>query len=458
MLPRFVFGSRALILRGGEYGTPLDLGVQLPMLRSLRLPLCISRSRMLARFPDLYDKEEGSNIYNDVTIEAEQLCEVSREVEDVGFAHWIETARQFALDALGGLLTTPRRSGENDSQYRERIKSKIPTITGGGTIAHLQQIVSPILGCLPANVQIDDGNLEAWHGPSYEYILKLNGDATDFEGNHNGTEVGVPTYDTARFGDGLEDPTDSNYIRIDDDPAFDTDDFAVWAWVHPTDVAGTKYIKSKSDGTNFEWYLRIVAGKIEGYVNLDGSDVTVDSGATLLKADHSYFVLMSYDNTTKVLTLYMVEDGLQGEVIALTKFVGAAGSGDRTILAAAAPIYVGKNIVTAAQTWPGWIDHVGYVVSSVDDALAFNLAYAAPGLQHYAHFTIAIINYDTSLIDADDWSFATSEVNKAKAAGVLFEEFSNGPRYEDLDVADEGHIYHTTGITWTESLNITYPG
>ena len=458
MLPRFIFGSRSLILRGGEYGTPLDLGVQFPNLRSMRLPLCISRSRMLARFPDLYDTEEGSNIYKDVTIEAEQICQVSDEVEDVGWAHWIETARGFALEALGGLLGVVRRSGENDGQLRERIKSKIPTMTGGGTIPHLQQLVAPILGCLPANVQVNDGNLENWHGPSYEYILKLNGDALDYEGNHNGTEVGVPTYDTARFGDGLEDPTDANYIYIADDSAFDTDSFAVWTWIHPTDVSGTKYIKSKSDGSNFEWYLRMVGGKLEGKVVLSGTDADVDTGTDLLKVGHSYFVLMSYDANTMILTLFVVEDGLLGEVVRPTEYNGGAGAGSRTILVSAAPIYIGKNIVTASQYWVGWIDHVGYVVDAVEEKLAFELAYAAPGLQHYAHFTIAIINFDTSVIPADDWSFATDQVNKHKAAGVLFEEFSNGPRYEDLDVFDEGHIYHTTEITWTDSLNVTYPG
>src|SRR4030067_589566 len=156
---------------------------------------------------------------------------------------------------------------------------------------------------------------------------------------------------------------------------------------------------------------------------LAGQDADVNSGTTLLEANKTYFVALSYDAITLQATLHMVEDGLQGRMIALDRFIGAAGSGARSLQVA--DIYLGKNPAVAAQTFAGVIDHVGYVTSALGDKLADELAYAAPGLDHYAHFNIEIANFDTSVITSDDWFFAYDEVVRNKAAGVTFEGFSN---------------------------------
>jgi hypothetical protein len=439
------------------------IGCPLPNLNAQnQIGVCAALDRMIARMPFVYHTEDPSNIRKLITIESEQLCLLYDELEDVQHSHWVDTASGFALDALGSLLSTPRRAGETDSAFKARLKAVLPTFTGGGTIPHLKKIVAGALGgygVTEDNVQINDGYLVVWHGPHYEYILKLDGDATDWEGNHNGVEVGAPSYDDSRFDDGLSQPDDVNYIRIPDDSAFDTNDFYLWAWVNTSDVSGTRIIKIKSTvGGSIEWYLRVVNGQVQGKVKLATTDADVDSGTNTLETNKTYFILLAYNDSTKQSTLYIVEDGLQGRMIALSKFTGAAGAGARSLYASA-DIYLGMNPAVAGQVWDdGWIDHVGYNSGVMDNKLADELAYCAPGLNHYAHFNIEIANFDTSEISVDDWLFAEEEVRKNKAAAIEFDGFSNGPKIESILVTGHGHRYHHTEITFTESLNITYPG
>jgi hypothetical protein len=136
--------------------------------------------------------------------------------------------------------------------------------------------------------------------------------------------------------------------------------------------------------------------------------------------------------------------------------VSSAGAGAR-VLFTNAHIYLGKNPNVASQNLDGFIDHVGYITDNVTDKLANELAYAAPGLDHYAHFNITILGPLAASITGDDWVFAYNEIWKAKAAGVEFEGFSNGPQIHDIEVDDTAHRYHHTEITATESLNITHP-
>jgi len=458
-MKKFVEGSPASRLDARK-NDPRTIGQQLPVLRGGSLVgTCDALERMLARLPVVYYKDEDSNFRKLVAIESEQLCLLYKELSDVEQAHWVDTASSFALDALGAMLGTPRRTGETDSAYKSRIKAVLPTFTGGGTIPHLKKIVAGIFGVYGItedDVQINDGYLVSWHGPRYEYLLKLDGNALDWEGNHNGVEVGAPTYDTGRFDDALNEPSDASYVRIPDDTAFDSSSFSIWAWVHTTDVAGTRVIKIKSTiGGSWEWYLQLVNGQLQGAVKLTGSDALVDSGVELLEAGKTYFVALSYDDSAKKATLHFVEDGLQGKMIRMTRVTGPAGTGSR-VLYANADIYLGKNPAIAGQTWnKGWIDHVGYVVDKLTDKLADELAYAAPGIDHYAHFNIEIANFDTSPITPDDWTFAEQEVEENKAAGIKFDGFSNGPKRENISVEAEGNHYHYTDITFTNSLNVT---
>lgn len=460
-MKKIIPGFTGLILDARPWD-PLDIGrmpnnLHLPILRTRGLYLCDSFDRMLERYPIVYHTEDPSNIRKTVEIEAEQLCAIAETLSDIQYAHWVDTASGFALDALGSALATPRRPGESDFDYRSRLKAVLPTFTGGGTISHLKKLVAGIFakyGVTETEVLVNDGYTRTWHGPSYEYILKLNGNANDWEGNHNGVEVGSPTYASARFDDGLSEPDSSNYIRIPDDTEFDTASFAIWAWVYSNDVSGTQVIKIKQFGETREWYLQIVDGQVQGRVFTSGSAVLVNSGTDVLETDKWYFIALSYDDSTKQATLYIVEDGRQGRMVALDKYTGSAGSGSRVM--GAADIYLGIDYYGNYE-WEGIIDHVGYVTSELTDRLADELAYCAPGLDHYAHFNITI-NIDVSVITADDWAYAASEVRRNKAAGVTFEGFTNGPREEDIDVLDEGHIYHTSEITYTESLNITAPG
>ena len=456
-MKRFIGGSQGLVISAQEPWDPRSLGVQLPNLSArVAIALCSAFDRMLARMPKLYDVEEGSNIYNVIDVEAQQLCKLYEVENDIQDAHWVDTASAFSLDAIGSLLGTVRRSGETDSEYRERLKTVLPTTLGGGTIPHLKKILYGIFnkyGIAEADIVIGDGYLRDWHGPDYEFILPLDGDALDYEGAHNGVEVGVPVYDDARFADGLTDPTDANYIYVPDHVNFDTDSFSAWAWFKPTNVTGTKIILMKADGTNIEWYLRLNGTNLETFVNLVTTDVSI---STPIMINKTYFALLSYDNSTKQVSLYVVEDGLQGRVIALTKVVSSAGGGAR-VLFTNAHIYAGKNPGAASQYFVGFIDHIGYVVSAVTDKVANELAYAAPGLDHYAHFNITILGPLAATISIADWVFAYNEVWKAKAAGVEFEGFSNGPQIHEIEVADTAHRYHHTEITETESLNITHP-
>lgn len=69
-------------------------------------------------------------------------------------SHWVDTARDNDLDRLGLMLSTRRKIGEEDQEYRGRLKTAIIGYSGGGTQNSIRIMIRIALG-LPEDYSID---------------------------------------------------------------------------------------------------------------------------------------------------------------------------------------------------------------------------------------------------------------------------------------------------------------
>lgn len=69
-------------------------------------------------------------------------------------SHWVDTAHVTDLDRLGLMLSTRRKAGERDQEYRGRLKTAIIGYSGGGTQNSIRIMMRIALG-LPEEYPID---------------------------------------------------------------------------------------------------------------------------------------------------------------------------------------------------------------------------------------------------------------------------------------------------------------
>jgi hypothetical protein len=108
---------------------------------------------ILDNIPDLYNKEEGSNIYNLLNSIAVELDTFVSNLEEVRKAKFVDYAVQNDLDKIAAILNMKRFINENDDSFRGRIKSKVPSFIGGGAISALKQVVNNYLGVEPIIIE-----------------------------------------------------------------------------------------------------------------------------------------------------------------------------------------------------------------------------------------------------------------------------------------------------------------
>ncbi|MEM1542563.1 MAG: hypothetical protein QXV82_08030 [Ignisphaera sp.] len=111
--------------------------------------------RILDRFPSFYKTwDENSRIFKIINAVGKRLEEADKDTNMILRAHWIDTAFGNDIDRLGAIFNLKRRVGEEDSEYRSRLKRAIMDFKGGGTVSAILSSVKMILG-LPNDYPIE---------------------------------------------------------------------------------------------------------------------------------------------------------------------------------------------------------------------------------------------------------------------------------------------------------------
>jgi hypothetical protein len=85
---------------------------------------------------------------------ARTLDRTESDLIEILRSHWVDTARRDDLDRLGLALSTRRKVGEGDQEYRGRLKTAIIGYSGGGTLNSIRIMIRIALG-LPEGYPID---------------------------------------------------------------------------------------------------------------------------------------------------------------------------------------------------------------------------------------------------------------------------------------------------------------
>lgn len=111
--------------------------------------------RILDRFPSFYKTwDENSRIFKIISAVGKRLEEVDKDTNIILRSHWVDTAFGNDIDKLGAIFNLKRRVGEEDSEYRNRLKRAIMDFKGGGTVSAILSSVRMALG-LPNNYPIE---------------------------------------------------------------------------------------------------------------------------------------------------------------------------------------------------------------------------------------------------------------------------------------------------------------
>jgi hypothetical protein len=103
--------------------------------------------RILSRFPIFYKVwDENSRIFKVINAIGKRLEEADKDTNAILRAHWIDTAFGEDIDRLGAIFNLKRRIGEDDSEYRSRLKRAIMDFKGGGTVSAILLSVKMTLG------------------------------------------------------------------------------------------------------------------------------------------------------------------------------------------------------------------------------------------------------------------------------------------------------------------------
>lgn len=195
----------------------------------------------------VYSKEETSNLYKFLSTFAGEMDEVNLKMQELRKTKFIDTAVGGDLDKLGAFLNLKRFSTENDEGYRARIKTRVQTFIGGGTIEALRQIIRLALNVEPTVIEhylpnkhhlvfnngffngfdvTNTGGLNVKVGTGVGYVegnkytnidsdLPKAGVITNFIGKISGSTIANGNIFKNRYGATLVSPSDNNFSEVD---------------------------------------------------------------------------------------------------------------------------------------------------------------------------------------------------------------------------------------------------
>ena len=109
---------------------------------------------ILDKFSDkIYNKEKSSNLYKILSSLSSELDVFITKLDEVKNAKFVDYAKGNDLDRIGNIVNVIRFRNENDATYRGRIKGKVPTFIGGGTVTAIKEVVHSFLGVEPIVVE-----------------------------------------------------------------------------------------------------------------------------------------------------------------------------------------------------------------------------------------------------------------------------------------------------------------
>ena len=96
----------------------------------------------------------NTNTYKLMRAALSEADRIDTDLENIFDQHHINTATGDDLNKIGDLINLDRKSGESDSKYRARIKSKFRAATIGSTFDQFTQYVASVLNTDLDNVDI----------------------------------------------------------------------------------------------------------------------------------------------------------------------------------------------------------------------------------------------------------------------------------------------------------------
>ena len=108
---------------------------------------------MLDNLPNLYNKEDESNLYKVLKPIADSLDAFLQDVNRVRESNFIDNANYDDLEKIAKLLNMTRLINESDEAFRGRIRTKVPSFIGGGTLSAIKQVVTSYLGVEPVIIE-----------------------------------------------------------------------------------------------------------------------------------------------------------------------------------------------------------------------------------------------------------------------------------------------------------------
>jgi len=102
--------------------------------------------KLLRRLTTPYDKRIDSMNATFLKMDGRQIAELEIAIKNKILQSYVDTAEGVNLDRLGALFNLERFPGETDSEFRGRIKSAVPSLVGGGTLAELRRVTEIVTG------------------------------------------------------------------------------------------------------------------------------------------------------------------------------------------------------------------------------------------------------------------------------------------------------------------------
>lgn len=109
---------------------------------------------IMDKFPDkVYKKDNESNLYKFISAFSTELDEMVDKMEEIRNSHFVDSATGKDLEKIASILNLYRLRNESDESFRGRIKTKVPSFVGGGTITAIRQVIRTFLGVEPTIIE-----------------------------------------------------------------------------------------------------------------------------------------------------------------------------------------------------------------------------------------------------------------------------------------------------------------
>jgi hypothetical protein len=117
--------------------------------------MAVRAEKIASRLPHFYISwDKSSTISSFVSSAGKTMDETEKELVSIMRSHWVDTANGEDLDRLGALFSIERGKGEQDGDYRGRLKTAIISYKGGGTLNSIRMMTRIVLG-LPSDAPVE---------------------------------------------------------------------------------------------------------------------------------------------------------------------------------------------------------------------------------------------------------------------------------------------------------------